>query len=89
MEQLKNQFPDVNVETRRDRDGYAIVKLSHKPTYKYDLDALLAAEPAELRKTQLQVQEAMTSLFMPEDTQQFVATVGAAHKGASMGIYLD
>lgn len=87
--QLKNQFPEVSVDTRRDRDGYAIVKLSHKRHYKYDLDTLLAAEPAQLRKTELQVQEAVTSVFMPEDTQQFVATVGAAHNGASMGINLD
>ena len=88
-EQLRMEFPDVGIETRRDRDGYAIVKLSHQKKYKYDLDALLAAEPADLRKTQLDVQEALTSVFMPEDTQQFVATVGAVHSGAKVGLELD
>ena len=52
--QLKSDYPAARIQTRRDRDGYAIVKISHKPEFKYDLDAILAADPEsiELRKAE-------------------------------------
>ena len=37
VEWLKKDFPDLEVQVRRDRDGYAIVKTLHKPKYKYDI----------------------------------------------------
>lgn len=47
---LKKQFEGVAVETRRDRDGFAIVKLSLAPKFKYNLDKILQQDPAEARK---------------------------------------
>lgn len=38
----------ATVETRRDRDGFAIVKLSFAPKFKYNLDELLQLEPDDL-----------------------------------------
>lgn len=38
VEDLKTRFPDVNVQVRRDRDGYPIVKTQFKPKYKYNID---------------------------------------------------
>ena len=35
---LKTKYPDGKVETRRDRDGFAIIKISHEQEYKYNLD---------------------------------------------------
>lgn len=34
------KYPGINVYTRRDRDGFAIVKTTFKPEYKYNLDEL-------------------------------------------------
>ena len=39
---LKAEYPAARVQTRRDRDGFAIVKVSYKPEFKYDLDTLMA-----------------------------------------------
>jgi len=47
---LKKQFEGVTVETRRDRDGFAIVKLSLAPKFKYNLDKILQQDPAEAHK---------------------------------------
>jgi hypothetical protein len=38
--ELKKQFPQMKVEARRDRDGFAIVKTTFAPEYKYDLSLL-------------------------------------------------
>jgi hypothetical protein len=35
----------MSVLTRRDRDGYPIVKIQFKPTYKYDLNKILEFDP--------------------------------------------
>lgn len=48
VENLKKQFPTARVQTRRDRDGFAVVKLSHRPEYKYDLDEILSTDPKQL-----------------------------------------
>jgi hypothetical protein len=45
VEHLKKEFPDLQVEVRRDRDGYAIVKTQYKPTFKYSLDELDEVDP--------------------------------------------
>ena len=39
---LKKTYPTARIQTRRDREGFAIVKVSHKREYKYDLDAMLS-----------------------------------------------
>jgi len=38
---VKQKFPEMMVETRRDRDGFAIVKTSYKREFKYNLDQIL------------------------------------------------
>ena len=40
MATLRKQYPNAQVLSRRDRDGYAIVKVSFKPEYKYDIETL-------------------------------------------------
>jgi len=45
VKDLKARYPNGRVQTRRDRDGFAIVKLSFKPEYKYDLDEIMAYDP--------------------------------------------
>ena len=39
-EELKAKYPGMQVYTRRDRDGFAIVKTTFKPEYKYDLEEI-------------------------------------------------
>ena len=45
------------MQTRRDRDGFAIVKVSFKPEFKYDLDAIMAHDPASAREHQAETIE--------------------------------
>lgn len=39
---LRKSFPDMKVETRRDRDGFTIVKTTFAPEYKYKLEDIEA-----------------------------------------------
>jgi len=45
--ELKEQYPNMKIETRRDRDGFAIVKASFNKEYKYKLDMYFDPEEAE------------------------------------------
>jgi len=36
--ELKKRYPAITVQTRRDRDGFAIVKTIYATEYKYNLD---------------------------------------------------
>lgn len=37
---IKNNFPNLQVLVRRDREGYPIVKTLYKPQYKYDINKI-------------------------------------------------
>lgn len=41
MEKLRKEYPGATVLSRRDRDGYAIVKVQFRPEYKYNFDLLV------------------------------------------------
>jgi hypothetical protein len=41
MESLRKEYPGATVMSRRDRDGYAIIKLQFRPEYKYEFDSLV------------------------------------------------
>jgi hypothetical protein len=45
---LKKKFPEITVQTRRDRDGLPLVKIVMKPKYKYNLDEILNMDPQEM-----------------------------------------
>ena len=49
---LRSQFPDMSIETRRDKDGIPIVKLSMRPQYKYPLEQFESADMEKLLKLQ-------------------------------------
>lgn len=68
---LKKQFAGVTVETRRDRDGFAILKLSLAPKFKYNLDEILQQDPAEAQRISLENQEAILKEFMPAEPREF------------------
>lgn len=38
VKELQERHPDAKIETRRDRDGFSLVKVSSAPQYKYELD---------------------------------------------------
>lgn len=65
--ELKERFPDVRVFTKRDRDGYAIVKLSYKKDYKYKLDELEKMDPEHQIEDQRAIQESLVKIFAPSD----------------------
>mmetsp|Transcript_23760 Transcript_23760/g.31805 ORF Transcript_23760/g.31805 Transcript_23760/m.31805 type:complete len:156 (-) Transcript_23760:1227-1694(-) len=56
---LKEKYPDATVQTRRDRDGFAIVKVSYRPEYKYDLDQIMAMNDEEREVHQAETIEAI------------------------------
>lgn len=39
---MKSRFPELDVQVRRDREGFPIVKSKCVPKYKYDIDKALA-----------------------------------------------
>ena len=41
MDKLRKEYPGATVLSRRDRDGYAIVKVQFRPEYKYNFDLLV------------------------------------------------
>ena len=40
MAELRKQYPGAQVLSRRDRDGFAIIKVAFQPEYKYNIDIL-------------------------------------------------
>ena len=38
---LRSRIPGIKVESRRDRDGFAIIKTSIKRDYKYNIDDII------------------------------------------------
>jgi hypothetical protein len=75
VHQVKEQNPGMTVQTRRDRDGFAIVKTSFAPEYKYNLDQIEAFDfeqsRAEVNKT---IDTILSSLF-PENNQKIIENV--------------
>ena len=47
VSKIKADFPDIQVQVRRDRDGFAIVRTLHKPQYKYDIDSIISFDKDE------------------------------------------
>ena len=67
VETLKSRYPQARVQTRRDRDGFAIVKISHEPEYKYNLEAMLdLADPSYLKRFQAETLELILKAGLPE-----------------------
>lgn len=69
---LKKQFEGVDVQTRRDRDGLALVKLSFTPKFKYNLDEILNQDPQELKRIERENHEAMLGAFYPSDPKELL-----------------
>lgn len=48
---LKKNMPNAQIETRKDKDGFTILKTKLKPKYKYDLDILLGENKRSVAET--------------------------------------
>ena len=59
IEDLKQRFPELAVETRRDRDGFAIVKTKFAPKYKYDVEK---AMKFDVESAQQRMKESMEDI---------------------------
>ena len=64
---LLKEYPDFEIETRRDRDGLAIVKLQMRPKFKYNLDDIMNTDPEKLKKLMMETQEAVVKEFANGD----------------------
>ena len=56
---LKKEYPTAQVQTRRDRDGFAIVKVTFAPEFKYDLDTIMEADEETMNLHQAETIEAL------------------------------
>lgn len=84
IEQIKSQFKSVNVQTRRDRDGFPIVKLQLKQQFKYDMDKFFQLHPDQLRKIQRENQEALLDVFFPKDPETMIKRISGVEKSAAL-----
>ena len=65
VERIKRDFPDVEVQTRRDRDGFAIIKTKFKPKYKYNLDEIIKYNPKDFKANMKESLEAVMRRMFP------------------------
>lgn len=56
---LKERYPGMRVQARRDRDGFAIIKTLYDNSYKYDIDRLEAWNPEQATLDKNQTIEAI------------------------------
>lgn len=66
VENLQIDYPKAKIQTRRDRDGFAIIKVSYKPEFKYNLDEILAFDPEKMQAHQAETLEALLQAVLPE-----------------------
>ena len=63
---LKAEYPNAKVETRRDRDGFAIVKISHEREFKYNLDQIIEFDQAKENEKAAETLEIILKSTLPE-----------------------
>ena len=63
--QLKQSYPEAKIETRRDRDGFAIVKVSHEKEWKYDIDNIIGFDQAEEERRGAETMEILLKHSLP------------------------
>lgn len=64
--EIKTKFPEMKVQTRRDRDGFAIVKVTFEPEYKYNINDIEAWDKDEKRTHLNQTVETILAQLIPE-----------------------
>lgn len=57
--ELKKTYPTAKVLTRRDREGFAIIKFTFVPEFKYDLDTILEADEETMKLRYAETHEAI------------------------------
>jgi len=67
---LKADVPDITVEVRRDRDGFAIVKTKLQKKYKFDLDEILGQSVPEMKARVYAAMNEELKGILPEDIRQ-------------------
>jgi len=63
--ELKENHPDMKVATRRDRDGFAIVKTTYKREFKYDLNEILNFDAEKETEHAMTTLELVLSHILP------------------------
>ena len=75
-DEIKQQFPGMQVQTRRDRDGFAIVKTLFKREYKYNLDRIEQWDPeVEMDKIRSSIEHFLNEI-LPGTTEDAMQTLG-------------
>lgn len=75
VEELNIRYPGVKVMTRRDRDGFAVVKTVYKNEYAYELDAIEAFDPETARDDMNQTLEMVLDRILPGTPQDVISEV--------------
>ena len=68
--ELKTKFPGMNVQTRRDRDGFAVVKVFYKQNYKYSLDKIENWDKTEAQNRINQTVETLLQHILPDGSTE-------------------
>ena len=66
---IKQEHPDLEVQIRRDRDGFAIVKTIYKPKYKYNIDEILKFSPSEGKEKIKETMNELLKVILPKNGQ--------------------
>jgi hypothetical protein len=67
VDSLKAQFPHGKIATRRDRDGFAVIKVSHKQEFKYDLDRMVDYDFEVEKVKEAETTEILLKHVLPKD----------------------
>ena len=50
IRKLEEQFPEAKIETKQDREGFTLVKVSQKREYKYNMEDILKFDPEKFQR---------------------------------------
>ena len=88
IKELKERYPkDMKLQTRRDRDGFAIIKLSFQREFKYNLNEIINVDAKEMERIGLETNEAVLRELVPEDPKEFLRALNG--KSVSENDYLN
>lgn len=77
VEELKAKYPNVTVLTRRDRDGFPVIKTQFKKEYTYDIERMESFDAESEMKKINETLEKVIDKVMPGSSQDVIDGVSA------------
>ncbi len=90
IKKVKENYPGARIQTRRDREGFAIVKVSHMREYKYDLNAMMSVLSNEGGCLDAaDVKEALLRQLLPADDEAKLQSISSPESLDAFSKYLQ